>query len=504
MRNKSLAIVAILLGVLALLALLWAGNVVAGPPMQGPEGGEEGEVTAEGEIEAQAIMDDGFWYQGLLTDGAGNPLANTNVNVTFRIYNVSSGGTALDSVVVTVNTDDNGLFNEEIDFNNHDLFNGQALWLGLQVAGEASEMTPRQYLRPVPYALSIRPGAVISGSVALAGDYGGAALAVLNDDGRGVYAEVSGGGNAGRFISHGSPSGVYAESDGSGNGIYAVGSDNAGDYGGQFRGWGGIYTFADTGPGVVVDDSAGIAMTYSQDPGDVVASDDLLADNALGLGAPGVHGAIYVRDDANETIFDFTASNGLLTLGGPGEDGDLYLRDNADSLTFSVDGQTGDVYADGGYNCGRNISCGPDCDEVELDPCLSDNSPADFAEILPAQEELEPGDVLVVALDGTLARSSESHQPTVVGVYSTRPSYVGSARMLGQPGYAPLAIVGIVPVKASAENGSIQPGDLLVASSIPGHAMKADPNPSVGTVIGKALGALEEGTGLIDLLVMLQ
>jgi len=162
MQNKNLAIIAISLGVLALLVLLWAGNVVAGPPMQGPEGGEEGEVTTEGGIEAQGILDDSFWYQGLLTDGSGNPLANTNVNVTFQLYDVPTGGTALDSVVVAVNTDSNGRFNEEIDFGNPDLFNGQALYLGLQVAGEASEMTPRQYLRPVPYAMSIRPGAIIS------------------------------------------------------------------------------------------------------------------------------------------------------------------------------------------------------------------------------------------------------------------------------------------------------------------------------------------------------
>lgn len=172
MRNKNLAIATISLGVLALLALLWAGNVVAGPPMQGPEGGEEGEVTAEGEIVAQAVLDDGFWYQGLLTDGDGNPLANTNVEVTFRIYSSTlTTVPEMDSVLVTVDTDSNGRFNEEIDFNNPTLFNGEALWLGLQVAGEASEMTPRQDLRPVPYALSIRPGAVIKGSIVL-GDLG--------------------------------------------------------------------------------------------------------------------------------------------------------------------------------------------------------------------------------------------------------------------------------------------------------------------------------------------
>ena len=62
----------------------------------------------------------------------------------------------------------------------------------------------------------------------------------------------------------------------------------------------------------------------------------------------------------------------------------------------------------------------------------------------------------------------------------------------------------MVPVKVSAENGAIHPGDLLVASSTPGHAMKAGSDPSVGTVIGKALGSLENGTGVIQMLVMLQ
>jgi hypothetical protein len=72
------------------------------------------------------------------------------------------------------------------------------------------------------------------------------------------------------------------------------------------------------------------------------------------------------------------------------------------------------------------------------------------------------------------------------------------------PDRVPLAIVGIVPVKVSAENGSILPGDLLVTSSTPGHAMKAGPNPPVGTVIGKALGTLAEGKGVIQMLVTLQ
>jgi len=70
-------------------------------------------------------------------------------------------------------------------------------------------------------------------------------------------------------------------------------------------------------------------------------------------------------------------------------------------------------------------------------------------------------------------------------------------------GHVPLAIAGIVPVKATTENGAIQPGDLLTTSSTPGHAMKAT-EAEAGTVLGKALGELAAGTGTINVLIMLR
>jgi hypothetical protein len=143
----------------------------------------------------------------------------------------------------------------------------------------------------------------------------------------------------------------------------------------------------------------------------------------------------------------------------------------------------GDVYADGNFHSGG----------------------ADLAEMLPAVGGLEAGDVLAVDPDGKLIRSTAAYQPTVVGVYSTAPGFVGgSGDDVDLTDKIPLAVVGVAPVKASAENGSIQPGDLLVASTTPGHAMKASPNPPIGTVIGKALEGLDEGTGVIRILVMLQ
>ena len=145
---------------------------------------------------------------------------------------------------------------------------------------------------------------------------------------------------------------------------------------------------------------------------------------------------------------------------------------------------------------------------------------ADFAELLPAVDGLEPGDVVVIGADGKLVRSSKANQTNVAGVYSTAPAFLGgmTADMekvearddAAASDRAPIAVVGIVPVKVSAENGAIRPGDLLTASNTPGHAMKADPvnvggvefyRP--GTIIGKALESLDKGTGVIRVLITL-
>jgi hypothetical protein len=145
---------------------------------------------------------------------------------------------------------------------------------------------------------------------------------------------------------------------------------------------------------------------------------------------------------------------------------------------------TGSVFADGTFNAGG----------------------ADFAEMLSATDGLEAGDVLVIEEDGRLARSTEPKQENVAGVYSTKPGFMGGAHEeIDQTGKVPLAIVGVVPVKVTNENGAIKPGNLLVTSSTPGHAMKASVDRQVGTVIGKALGSFDgAAAGVIQMLVLLQ
>ncbi len=131
---------------------------------------------------------------------------------------------------------------------------------------------------------------------------------------------------------------------------------------------------------------------------------------------------------------------------------------------------------------------------------------ADFAEMLPAgSDDVSPGDVLALDSHGLLVRSTKAFQRTVVGVYSTQPGFVGGKPLEGTiEGTIPLAVVGIVPVNVSGENGRIQPGDVLVASSSFGFAMRGGDDPPNGTVIGKALQSFSDERGVIRMLVLPQ
>lgn len=132
-------------------------------------------------------------------------------------------------------------------------------------------------------------------------------------------------------------------------------------------------------------------------------------------------------------------------------------------------------------------------------------SGADFAEQLDlVGEESEPGDVLVIsnAADRAVELAATSFSTAVIGIHSTEPALLGGAPDADEPlGGIPVAITGIVPCKVTTQNGAIGRGDLLVTSSVPGHAMRAGSNPPAGTVLGKAMQPLDEGTGVIEVYV---
>lgn len=134
---------------------------------------------------------------------------------------------------------------------------------------------------------------------------------------------------------------------------------------------------------------------------------------------------------------------------------------------------------------------------------------AEMVELTGTRSSYAPGDVLVVdpVNPGSFVKSSTPYSTTVAGVYSTKPGVVGKRTTDPEKlrEQVPMAMVGIVPMKVSAENGPIQPGDLLVTSTTPGHAMKGtDRIRMVGAIVGKAMAALSSGSGTIEALVSLQ
>jgi hypothetical protein len=81
-----------------------------------------------------------------------------------------------------------------------------------------------------------------------------------------------------------------------------------------------------------------------------------------------------------------------------------------------------------------------------------------------------------------------------------------TATQAGPGGYVSVVTLGSYKaVKVDASFGAIQPGDLLVASTHAGYAMKAtDSARAANAVIGKALGGLETGTGVVPVMVTLK
>jgi len=110
-------------------------------------------------VEPGAAMGSTMAFQGRLTNAAGAPL-NGSYSIRLALYDVATGGTPLcqDTDTTTVT---NGLFTFQMEYCTSAMLDGTLLYLGVKVGADA-EMTPRQAIRPVPYARGLQPGAVIN------------------------------------------------------------------------------------------------------------------------------------------------------------------------------------------------------------------------------------------------------------------------------------------------------------------------------------------------------
>jgi hypothetical protein len=123
-------------------------------------------------------------------------------------------------------------------------------------------------------------------------------------------------------------------------------------------------------------------------------------------------------------------------------------------------------------------------------------------------DDIQPGTVMVLNEDGGVESSQHAYDKKVAGIISGAGCYKPGIVLGGQESGSkriPIALMGKVFCKVDANYSCIEVGDMLTTSATAGHAMKAsDPSRAFGTVIGKALGSMKEGLGLIPVLVALQ
>ena len=138
---------------------------------------------------------------------------------------------------------------------------------------------------------------------------------------------------------------------------------------------------------------------------------------------------------------------------------------------------------------------------------------ADLAE--PFNISIRHGEVTegaVVIIDeqnpGQLRLSDTPYDTHVAGVVSGANGINPGIQMHQQglmEGGKNVALTGRVYVQADASNGAIKPGDLLTTSSTPGYAMKVtDHARAAGAILGKAMTGLNNGRGMVLVLVTLQ
>src|SRR5207302_617891 len=166
----------------------------------------------------------GFTYQGRLLDGS-NP-ANGQYDLRFTLFDALAAGNQVGSPITLTNqTVANGLFTVTLDFGTTAI-RGEARWLGIAVqhnGGGFITLAPRQPLTAAPYALSLMPGAVITGTttpnILTASNNGaGVGLRGLGTAGSGVEGDsTTGSGVAG--YSSGSAGGVVGTNFSAGPGV---------------------------------------------------------------------------------------------------------------------------------------------------------------------------------------------------------------------------------------------------------------------------------------------
>ena len=437
----------------------------------------------------------GFALQGQLADEEDGTPLNGPCDLRFGLFDMADGGSKLGEVQRDNVSVVRGIFAVNLDFDPRH-FSGEGRWLQIDVrcpagGGDFLPAEDRHELAAVPYALGLRPGARIIGSVP-SGPSVDAGLKVFNSSTTypiGLYGivNVPTGPAIGVAGNNSSPAGhaVYGYSSPTGTGVRGEAIAGAGVWGSSVD-WVGAYGYSAKSIGVMGESPNGGGVFGKSTKWRGVTGESVDEHGVYGTSTNGAGVAGVSQNWAGVRGVSNSPTNGAVSAQNNGSGPGIYATSQSGpAAVFAGTTRTEVLQITGGSDLAERFQ-------------VSDGATA------------EPGTVMVIDPDnpGHLMISTAAYDRKVAGVISGAGD-VATGLVLHQEGVlegdAVVAIGGRVYVKAEAISGPIMPGDLLTTSDMAGYAMAVtDFDQAHGAIIGKAMTALDSGTGLVLVLVNLQ
>ncbi len=310
---------------------------------------------------------------------------------------------------------------------------------------------------------------------------------------------------------------LYARCNTAGNNCYAVeGSAADGDRSGYFSGGTGVYIYTGQASTTALDSEAGGATTYA------------------GYFTNGVYRDLYVGDTTDgffNGYFVGASTAGFTTVrvigGGVNMDGNLVVGGSKTGYVVDVMKNAGsDALEPGDVVVMAGSSSDAVLGQIPVPSITKATTAYDSAVVgIVDQAMYVPDAGTKAAYDAQQKADNDAHAAyaaamktngktnlsPVANIANRIPDMVGTlhatdATDVPASGYCNVVTLGSYKqVKVDASFGAIHPGDLLTTSSHAGYAMKADPaKAKMGSIIGKAMGNLDSGSGMITVLVTLK
>jgi len=424
-----------------------------------------GAQTNDQSIQAASDPTGQMSYQGKLFQNS-TPY-NGSIGITFSLYTIDTLGTAFWQEVQTVSVT-NGYFNVMLGSITSlkpyvSNFKGQ-VWLGITPAGATAELTPRQLLGAVGYAMSLVPGASVVDNSAAGGGY----TSVLDVEG------ANHNGIAGTVTSSGASVGVYGEND--------YGSTNASDVTAETTAaiWGQVTNSAGS---AVRGNITGTCTATSGHPCGGAGVSGTNQSNTAGAGVIG-----YSKN--GNGVFAQTTN----TLGAYG----FYTNQRSHSANYSFTGALMQVVQNSGA---QTLEPGDVAVFSGVSAPLSNGSV-----IVQVGKANGINDVAVAGVVyGKIAAAVAEGTLTADGGGLPADGQITSQDPIAPGEYALVVVQGPAQVKVSAASGAIQIGDSLSTSAQTGAASKIDTATTAlpGAIFAKALQPLANGEGMIYVYVTL-